>query len=220
MSTTTEEEAGLSESGKSNIAGKNLHSTLKYSILSVCWFDSNLGNFFILLEKIMSKLAKFFVLAAILCLNSLYAMSIGREGEPFFIEDIQWQHVCYKNNDAGFTATIPGEPRSGIANSDAYTHSNYKGVNYEIHCSLSKRIVPWKKYELFVQEVKNAFEEAQVVEVVSDQPNVKYVVDVYFINTSKAIRLFCSHNCLYWAIVEGGDLSLASLFFDSIQITN
>ena len=167
----------------------------------------------------MTKLAKFLVLAAILCCNTLAAMSIGRDGEAFFIANDPWQGVVYENNDAGFTATIPGEPRSGIANSDAYTYSHYNGVDYEIHCSLNQRIIPWKKYHLFAQQVKDAFADAEVVKVVLDQPNVKYAVDVNFSNKAKAVRIICSHNCLYYAIVEGNDLSLAPLFFDSVIIT-
>lgn len=150
----------------------------------------------------------------------LSAFSIGREGSPYVENGINWQGVCYKNNDAGFIASMPGSPTSGISGGDAYSYSNYKDVDYEIHTSLSTRYTPPKKEKDFIKQVQDAFiGEATVVPVSSNQSNVKYIAEIYFNEESKIVRVYCSNNCLYWAIVDGNDLSLAFLFFDMIIIT-
>lgn len=151
--------------------------------------------------------------------ETLSAMSIGREGTSYFENDIEWQRVSYKDDDAGFEALIPGSPSSGISNGDVYTHSKYQNVRYEIHCRLNERYKPQKKEQNFIQKVAEAFEEALVEPIISDQKTVKYIAEIYYNEESKIARVYCSKNCLYWAIVEGEDLSLAPIFFDSIEIT-
>lgn len=164
-----------------------------------------------------------FIFAALLLsanLSPLAAMSIGREGPSYFENEIEWQKVAYKNDDTGFTATIPGSPKSGMSNGDVYTYSNYQGVSYEINCSLNQRYIAPKKETKFMDQVKNAFENEALVEAIKPtQKKVKYIAEMRFNDSKKICRIYCSKNCLYKALVEGDDLSLAPLFFDSIQIT-
>lgn len=164
-----------------------------------------------------------FIFAALFTLAStetLSAMSIGRDGTSYFENDVEWQKVSYRNDDAGFEALIPGSPISGISNGDVYVHSKYQNVHYEIHCSLDERYKPQKKEQNFIQKVAEAFEEESTVEPIgSDQKTVKYIAEIYHNEGNKITRVYCSKNCLYWAIVEGENLSLAPLFFDSIEIT-
>lgn len=164
-----------------------------------------------------------FVIAALLLsanLSPLTAMSIGREGPSYIENEIEWQKVSYDNDDTGFTARIPGSPKSGLSGGDVYTYSNYRGVSYEINCSLNERYIAPKKENKFMNQVRNAFEKDAVVEAIKpNQKKVKYIAELRFNETNKICRIYCSKNCLYKAIVEGEDLSLAHLFFDSIQIT-
>lgn len=152
--------------------------------------------------------------------NDISALSIGRVGDAFFEEDTCWQRVVYKNDDAGFEAAIPGSPKSGLSNDTVYTYSKYQNVDYEIHCSLTERYTAPKSEANFIRQVEEAFgNDAEVTAIATNQKTVKYIAEMYFINESKIIRIYCGKNRLYWAIVEGEDLTLAPLFFESIDIT-
>jgi hypothetical protein len=166
---------------------------------------------------------KFSLLLAILTsmyVTPLLGMSIGREGTPYVKNGIEWQKVSYKNDDTGFTAAMPGTLGSGISNGDVFSYSHYQDVDYEINCSLNERYVLPKKEAQFMEQVSDVFESrALIIPIHSNQKKVKYIAELHFNEESRVIRIYCSKNCLYWAHVEGEDLSLAPLFFDSIEIT-
>ena len=61
--------------------------------------------------------------------------------------------------------------------------------------------------------------DVSVTSVPSTQKSVLYIAEMHFADEPKVARLFCSKNRLYWAIVEGDNLELATEFFESIQIT-
>ncbi|MCH9626100.1 MAG: hypothetical protein S4CHLAM123_12910 [Chlamydiales bacterium] len=68
-------------------------------------------------------------------------------------------------------------------------------------------------------QIETAFsEEATVESISSEQSHVLYIAEIRFKSADKIVRLYCSSNQLYWAIVAGDDLMLASDFFDTIQI--
>jgi len=67
---------------------------------------------------------------------------------------------------------------------------------------------------------KAAFGDAvEIQPIPSNQRRVKYVVDLVWKEKNKMARVFCSSNQLYWALVEGQNLSLAPFFFETVQIT-
>ena len=152
--------------------------------------------------------------------GSLSALSIGRVGSSYEENGIVWQDVSYDNNDVGFVGSIPGSPKSGISSGYAFTYSRYLGVDYEINSEVNDRYTPPRKEKNFIQELEEDFgDEAKISPVPSSQGKVKYIADMHYNNGKKVVRVFCSKNCLYYAIVEGNDLSMAPSFFDSIEIT-
>ncbi len=161
-----------------------------------------------------------FIALMLVSFQTLSALSFGQDGAPYVENNIKWQPVKYENDDAGFKAAHPGSPHTGLSGGDVYTYSQYKGADYEIHTSLTKRYQPPKNEIAFMQQVENAFaDEADIIAVPSSQKTVKYIAELYFKKTNKVVRIYCSSNSLYFDIVEGKDLTLFPLFFDTIQIT-
>jgi hypothetical protein len=79
---------------------------------------------------------------------------------------------------------------------------------------------PPKKEKDFIAELKKAFgSAASISSVPSTQKVVNYCVELRFKDNTKIIRVFCSNNCTYWAIVQGSDFSLAPIVFDSFKVT-
>ncbi len=153
-------------------------------------------------------------------IQQLSAFSIGKEGQPYFENSIEWQPVKYDDDDAGFYMAFPEMPKCGLSNGDVYAYSKYKNVHYEMHTSLSGRFLPPKKEYDFMMLVNDAFAaEAEILVIPSSQKNVKYIAEIYWNKMGKVVRLYCSSNQLYWVIVEGEDLTLAPLFFDTVNIT-
>lgn len=148
------------------------------------------------------------------------SMSIGRIGELYWENNIPWQKIKYENDDSGFIASIPGTPSSGLANGFVYSGSNYQNVYYEVNTSLYQRYIPPASEKEFLRQVQEAFLNKGTVSAVnSTQKTVKYIADIHFTNECKIVRVYCSRNCLYWAIVKGENLSYAPLFFEALQIT-
>lgn len=162
----------------------------------------------------------FFIFCNSMLIPPLSAMSIGRDGPSYIQDGIEWQHVYYKDSDAGFTGTLPGSPMSGISNGCAYSGSEYNDVIFEFHTQLGEQYNPPKKEKDFINELYEAFgTEALISSVYSTQKRVKYCADIIFNDGNKMIRVFCSKNRLYWAIIAGADLSLAPFVFESFQVT-
>lgn len=162
----------------------------------------------------------FSLFLAVISFQDLSAFSIGRDGDPYWENNVQWQRVKYDNGDTGFTASLPGEPKSGLVNMYAYSQSYHDGAYYEIHTSINERYKPPKKESDFVKQVKDAISSpADIVAIRCKMKNVKYVVEIRYKGTTDVSRIYCSSNQLYWALVEGKNAKLASQFFDSIKIT-
>ena len=151
---------------------------------------------------------------------SLSALSIGRDGSSYVQDGIEWQKVCYKDSDAGFTGTLPGSPSSGISDGWAFSSSKYNGVLFEFHTELGAIYNPPETEKEFINGLYEVFgTKASISPISSPQKNVKYCAEMIFNNENKIGRVFCSENRLYWAIVDGADLSLAPFVFDSFQVT-
>lgn len=152
--------------------------------------------------------------------QSLTAMTIGPEGESYEENNIVWQPVQYENDDTGFSAALPGDPQSGIADGNAYCYSKYDHVHYQIHTMLNGYYQPPSNQKKFLKQIEEALGSVAIIQPVDSQlKNVEYVVDLYWFDTERVTRVFCSSNQLYWANVQGPDLTLAPLFFDKIRIT-
>lgn len=147
-------------------------------------------------------------------------MSIGKQGTSYVQNDIPWQKITYENTDSGFMAALPGTVQVGTVNGEVFGFSRHQDVVYEIHTHMSQRYAPPSTEKAFLQELEKAFsKQATIAMTRPTQKRVKYSAELHFLTESKVIQLYCSSNCLYWAIVEGKDLSLAPLFFESIQVT-
>jgi len=159
-------------------------------------------------------------LVLFLAINSLSAFSVGRDGDPYFEEAVSWQPVKYVNHDCGYKAALPGDSRSCLANDLVYNYSEFEGTVYEIHTNLNGRYQPPKTEHEFLTQIEVAFGDiVEIQPILSNQRKVKYVVDLVWKEKNKMARLFCSSNQLYWALIEGNDLSLAPFFFETVQIT-
>lgn len=168
----------------------------------------------------MKKTLSTLILLGLISAQPLFAMSVGRDGAPYTENAVQWQPVKYEDRDTGFVAALPGEPKSGFSNGNVYAYSKFKQTSYEIHSSLNKRYQPPEEEKLFLDQIETAFsEEAQVKSISSEQSNILYIAEIHFKSADKIVRLYCSSNQLYWAIVAGDDLTLAPDFFETIQIT-
>ncbi|MCB1119348.1 MAG: hypothetical protein KDK65_05255, partial [Chlamydiia bacterium] len=72
----------------------------------------------------------------------------------------------------------------------------------------------------FLKQIRAVYgREAKVTGLATTQSKVKYVASVQFYSNKKVGQIFCSHNQLYTAFVEGTDLSLSKHFFESIKVT-
>ena len=162
----------------------------------------------------------FFIFCNSMLIPPLSALSIGRDGPSYIQDGIEWQNVYYKESDAGFTGTLPASPVSGISNGYVYCGSSYNNVFFEFQTPLEGKYHPPKTKQDFINECHEAFgAEASISYISPTQTKVKYCADIIFNDGNKIVRLFSSKNRLYWAIVEGPDLSLAPFVFDSFQVT-
>ncbi|MCP5469225.1 MAG: hypothetical protein H7A36_01810 [Chlamydiales bacterium] len=151
--------------------------------------------------------------------TTAFAFTIGRDGEPYTFEGNEWQNCTYENGAFGFAAAFPGKPFSGIANSNAYAHSQHNGTDYEVHCSIAQSYTPPPSQQLFMQQVQAAFGKDGIVKMMSvDQSGALYVAQITFRGVNRVVRIYCSSNQLYWAIVQGDDFTLAPAFFNSIRV--
>lgn len=168
---------------------------------------------------------RFMALVFFICLNStltlpLSALSIGRDGSSYIQDEIEWQDVSYKDTDAGFTGTLPGSPRSGLIDGCAYCMSDYNGTLFQFNTEIGVTYKPPKKEKDFIRQLSEAFgDDASISSISLSQKNVKYCAELNFHDGDKIIRVYSSKNRLYFAIIEGEDLSLAPFVFDSFQIT-
>ena len=152
--------------------------------------------------------------------NSLSAMFVGRDGDPYWSDGIEWQQVKYDNRDNGFSAHLPGKVTSGLTNGNVYCFSEYDSTYYEVHVSLNQRYQPPKKESQFINQLKEAFGcDVSIRSIPSGQKRVRYIVELCWGEEGKIARIYCTSNQIYWAAVEGDNLDLAPLFFDKIQIT-
>ena len=151
--------------------------------------------------------------------SSLSAFSIGREGNPVTIQGESWQKVKYDNKSSYFSAMLPGEPMSGMGNGDVYSHSEYQGTYFEIKTGMNETYTPPKTPALFLKEACGAFaKEGKVSLVKPGQSGAKYVTEIVYKTGDKILRVYASKKHLYYAMIEGKDLSLAPTFFDSIVV--
>ncbi len=171
------------------------------------------------------KLRKYFILLfAGICLSfqALSALTIGKVGTHYTANGIKWTTVEYYNNDNGFKASFPGRDKSCISKGNIFIRGEYQEVTYELHCSINGRYNPPETESEFIAFIEETFaDDVRIVPMPSNQDKVLYMVDIYFIEESKVARIMCSHNQLYWAIVEGEGFSLVPLyldFFEGIEI--
>lgn len=168
----------------------------------------------------MSILKLFMSCVTLFSACHLSALSIGRNGASYPINDVLWQPVKYVDTEAGFKALLPGSPSSGMDGSDVYTYSKFNQGYYEVCTNYKSSYTPPHTAQAFLDTImahnSNALE---CTLIPSSQDKVLYIVQALFSDGTVA-RFYCSHNKIYQAIFEGSDPSLAQTFFDSIKITH
>lgn len=163
-------------------------------------------------------LFKLFILT-IVASCQLSALSMGRKGEPYTLNNVSWQPVQYVDNEAGFEAILPGKPSSCMTGTEVYIHSTFNQGYYEVQSFYKSPYTPPQSAELFLEVVKNANPNGfEFTLIPSTQNNVLYIVQACFEN-DKIARFFCSRNKIYQMIFQGNDASLAPTFFESMKVT-
>lgn len=153
-------------------------------------------------------------------LGALSALTMGREGEPYYIDGIKWQNVTYDDNVNHLIASLPNEPRS-VFGSSTFLYSKHGKSDYEI------TIYPTSSYNLpqNVDKCVQIFESAtsKIYRLTPDQATIQYMFRVEFFDVSqKELQgiaiVMRAKNALYVARIDGSDFSLANVFFDSVDV--
>jgi hypothetical protein len=155
--------------------------------------------------------------------QSFAAMSIGRNGSPYVENGISWQPVQFTENNQGFTAAVPGQPKSGITTPWYFVYSNYEKTDYEIHTSANERFLPPSSDADFLTTMEKLIDANEYfIPVEAAFPEVLYAAEVSTNDQEtgdlvKIWRLYwTADNRMYYAVVDGPDLSLAPEFFNKI----
>lgn len=163
-----------------------------------------------------------FALLAILFFNSLCAISLGKLGQPFQQDNVEWQLVNYQDGGVMMTAAMPGSPKTGITNDWCFICSQYLGSEYEIHFNPKLRFATPKTLDGFI-----AFFQSQphttITPLESTQPGVIYELELRTYTQDdteleQISHVYATHDHIYFAIVVGQDFSLADRFFASFTI--
>jgi hypothetical protein len=167
----------------------------------------------------------FFTMLLVLSAFSMqsFALSIGRNGTAYEENGISWQPVQLNDNNQGFTAALPGQPRSGISTPWYFVYSKHQMTDYEIHTSASERFLPPGSEADFLKSMENDIEENEYfVPITAAAPEVLYAAEIYTNDkqTGEMVKIWRQYwtadNRIYYAIVEGQNLSLAPEFFNKI----
>lgn len=154
-------------------------------------------------------------------LNPISASQIKSELIPNFIESIKWHAVAYEDGNRRINAKLPGKPEEIIKNGDlCLFHSTHCDVHYLFYFRPAFLFHPPATLEEFIERF-SYLENAQIMALSPKQPHLRYLLQIHMINTpgmEAILRVYATENTLYFAMVEGGDLSFAGDFFRSIQI--
>lgn len=171
--------------------------------------------------KMSRKLLAISVVLFSLVATPAFSMSIGRNGKPFEEKGTQWQPMQFEDQGTGVRAAFPGSPTSGISSPWYFMFSEFNSVGYEIHTAMSKSLKFPKSKKDFEKELQKELtkNDSYTVLKLSD-PNVLFAADIKNEKgaPAKMVRIFYTSDLrIYYAIVEGPDLSLAPDFFNKIQ---
>ncbi len=121
---------------------------------------------------------------------------------------------------AGYSASFPGEfCGSFVTGEEAFSSSWDQDVIYGIFTDENTIYSSLDSADAFLSCLQKGYPNEVVSLIPSTQEEVSYIGEIQFNQESKIVRIYCSQNPLYMALVAGEDLSGASQFFDSIQIT-
>lgn len=155
-----------------------------------------------------------------------FAMTIGRDGDPYEENGVLWQPVKFEENNRGFKAEFPGKPMSGISTPWYYISSSFGLSEYEIHTHMSDRYELPKNETQFNDILLTLVENNEMYTILKPSNHaVRYEAEVLTrdLNTgnhTKIWRLYwTSDERVYIAIVEG-DISSSAQFFNKIRFVS
>lgn len=176
-------------------------------------------------SKHFAKALYLFVTIFLITVDQSYAMYFGHQGNPYVENEISWQPIRFEDDDnSGFKAAFPGEPRSGISTPWYFVNSKYQETIYEIHTHMN-HLFDWNSEDDFIDECNKAFASEYAILSVAELtiPHVKKCVEIlkYDSNSKDLVKIlriyWTADKRLYYAIIEGKDFSLVSDFFNKIQ---
>lgn len=161
----------------------------------------------------------------VVSLPPLMEATLGEYGNSFNYKKIKWHPVRYldHDNDIGFKAIVPvhglvAKKKEG----DVFVFGQANNVAYEVHCSEKGRFEPPASSDDFIKKVEKVFKkDADVILLPGTMKNVHYIADIAYKKGHKRVRIYCSKNQLYWAIIQpldGKEPEHAEFFFNSIEI--
>lgn len=156
----------------------------------------------------------------------LYHSLFASEMKSLFLHDslaeINWHPIVYKDEYRSFRAKFPGSLEETIKNERlCFFHSACEDVRYAIFFKPDIDFSPPATLEEFLERF-NHLDNAQVIALKPEQPLVIYLLQVHLFNemdgaVRSILRVYATENTLYFAMVDGGDLSFSGDFFHSLE---
>lgn len=140
---------------------------------------------------------------------------------PDSFENIKWYSVAYEDSNRSFIAKLPGNPEEIIKNEQlCFFHSTHREVHYGIYFNPTILFEPPATVEEFIDRYKH-LENSQIIALKPKQPHLLYLLQINMMNSDgirAVFRVYATETTLYYAMVDGHDLTFAGDFFQSIKI--
>ncbi len=162
-------------------------------------------------------------LCLVIASENLFAAPVKLEGVSSLREGVLWQKVICDQENAGYRAFLPeddfGDCRTMVREDGAVVaFSKQAGSCYIL---IVQDPLEGTSEEI-LQELRGSFPTHAQVTLFPKQENILLSAEIRWTERSGesyVYRFYGAKDCSYWAVVVGEDLSCASYFFDSIQIT-
>lgn len=168
------------------------------------------------------KILSVVFVAFLFSMNTLFAITLGKSGEPYLLQEVEWQKMFYQDEKVQLTASFPGCPKTGITSDWCFLYSQYNGSEYEIHFNPKLQFSAPSTLNDFIAYFKTE-PHTVITPLETAQPNIIYVIELRtYTQDDKDLeqisRVYATKDNIYFTIVVGTDFSLADTFFSSFQI--
>jgi len=163
---------------------------------------------------------------SLLVAGVLYHSLFASEMKPLVLHDslaeTNWHPIVYKDEYRSFRAKFPGILEETLKNERlCFFQSAREDVRYAIFFKPDNAFSPPATLEEFLERFKH-LDSAQVIALKPVQPRVVYLLQIHMFNemdgaVRSILRVYATENTLYFAMVDGGDLSFSGDFFHSLE---